>query len=92
MSFAQVLAESKRAMRAEMRGVLRALPSDTISSASAKACERALAALEDCKHVSVYLAMPKECQTTVLLEKLFARGTNVYVPKVEGVPLLAAPV
>ena len=80
----RVLAEHKRAMRAHMRAVVRALPPDAISAASVRACERVLGALGDSQRVSVYLAMAKECETAHLLDQLFARALTVYIPKVDG--------
>ena len=92
------VSELKQAMRQRVRSVLRSLPHDAITAASAKvcatseargalcapctpfarqACQRLLAleSLQSARSVSAYLEMPKgECQTTVLLEGLFASG------------------
>ena len=80
------MALEKKALRARMRGVLRALPAEAIGAASARACARALSLqpLDRSSRVCVYLAMAQECQTSRLLEAFFDQGKAVYVPRVEG--------
>ena len=75
----------KTALRKSVRATLRAISSDLVAAASERACARAAALTAGATAISVYLAMPKaECLTTPLLERLFAEGKRVYVPRVEG--------
>ena len=72
-------------MRAAMRSVLRALPANAVTTASASACSRAATLAMQASAVSVYLAMPRgEADTQPLLDALFAAGKRVFVPRVEG--------
>lgn len=75
----------KRAMRAAMRALVRALPPAAIDTASAAACERALAVLEGCERIGVFISMESECRTATLIGGLLARGARVYVPRVAAV-------
>ena len=75
----------KAALRKATRATLRALSAEFVTAASERACARAAKLTVSASAVSCYLAMPKaECVTTPLLEHLFAAGTRVYVPRVEG--------
>jgi len=77
--------EDKATMRKAVRSSLRALSASAIGAASELACARALALVGSATAVSVYLAMPKECDTGPLLASLFAAsGKRVFVPRVEG--------
>ena len=75
----------KGALRKRMRAVLRGISEEAIAAESAKACGRVAALMEDCKSISIYLAMPQgECQTTALLEHAFRNEKSVFVPRVDG--------
>lgn len=79
------LATAKAALRKSVRSCLRQIAAPDLVAKSERACARAAALTASASAVSCYLAMPKaECITAPLLDHLFAAGSRVYVPRVEG--------
>jgi 5-formyltetrahydrofolate cyclo-ligase len=59
------------------------LTSQEIREKSNTICESTLIILDGCKTVMVYASKSPEVDTTILIEKLIERGTNVVVPIIE---------
>lgn len=76
----------KKELRKRIAGVLKATSDCEISDQSVRLAANvcALPEFQRAAAVSVYLHMPKEADTTVLLEAAFAANKTVYVPKITG--------
>jgi 5-formyltetrahydrofolate cyclo-ligase len=82
--------ERKRALRRRARQSLRVVPAERGASAIARLCEwRALA---EARVVSLYAALPGEINVEPLAEWLWARGSAVLFPRIEGRDLALVPV
>lgn len=76
----------KSVIRAHVNGLLKKMSTDKIVSESDKVVRTLLESplVVNSTTVSVYLAMPREVQTTALVAALFEAGKRVYVPKITG--------
>jgi 5-formyltetrahydrofolate cyclo-ligase len=78
--------EMKRTVRSAMKQRFKAMSTESILAQSAAIAANLFEspAYNRCSAVSVYLAMPREVKTEIILQKLFDDEKRVYVPKVTG--------
>jgi 5-formyltetrahydrofolate cyclo-ligase len=85
MSNSEAIAQAKKQMRSDMRGVLEQLSADQRHIASVAACQRVMA-LDVFKHAGalmLYLPMTGEIDVTGIAVRCFCEGKSVCVPKVD---------